>query len=68
MISMEYLAALIYSLVMIAMCTCVQAAPSDCRVTYYNFLQSAANLKKKCSGAGLKDCCQVCNNIEVSLL
>ncbi len=39
--------------------TCVAGGPTDCRKTYQKLMEDAATVKKSCSEAALKDCCQV---------
>ena len=52
---MEYLGVLITALLL----TCVAGGPTDCTKTYQKLMEDAATVKKSCSEAGLKDCCQV---------
>ncbi len=52
---MEYFSVLISALLL----TCVAGGPTDCRKTYQKLMEDAAAVKKSCSEASLKDCCQV---------
>ena len=53
---MHYLSVVI---VAIALASLVTGSPSNCSNTYQQLLDQAAAVKRTCSEAALKDCCQV---------
>ena len=53
---MHYLSVVIVAIVLASLVT---GSPSNCSNTYQQLLDQAAAVKRTCSEAALKDCCQV---------
>ena len=56
LLAMHYLSVVIVAIVLASLVT---ASPSNCSKTYQQLLDQAAAVKRNCSEAALKDCCQV---------
>ena len=54
---MHYLSAVMVAIVLAS--SLVTGSPSNCSSTYQQLLDQAAAVKRTCSEASLRDCCQV---------